>query len=95
MPLGDAGDTAHDLTRRAVAALIAIMLNKRKLERMQLARWSEAFDGRNGAPLRHDSEYQAGIHAAVIEMNRASAAVTQATAFFRSCKLHMVTQGIQ
>jgi hypothetical protein len=47
MRLVDQGDRRHDLARRAVPALQAVMLHERKLQRVQLAVVGNALDRRD------------------------------------------------
>ena len=77
-------DGRHDLAGRAIAALIAVAGNERRLHRMQCVGRAQALDGGDLVPVVHQGEAQAGIHAPAVHMHRARAALPVIAALFRS-----------
>src|ERR1700744_5449991 len=65
------GDGRHDLPRRAVTALEAVVRDKRSLHGMQGAGLPDAFNGRDRFVLVRHGETQARVHAASRHMDRA------------------------
>src|SRR6202011_4819992 len=70
----DTGDSRHDLTRSAIAALEPVTFNEGRLHRMQFVALRQAFDGGDLFPLRHDGKRQTGENPPSIEMNGAGTA---------------------
>ena len=96
MPLRYAGDRRHDLARRAVAALEAVMIDKGLLHRVQLvAGTCEAFDCGDLAILGHDGEQQARERTLPVQMDRAGAALTVVATFLGARKPHVIMQRIE
>src|SRR5580693_4978491 len=58
------GHCRHDLSGGAVTALVSIMLHKGSLNRMKIARLTDAFDRRDFFPLVHFCEGQTRINSA-------------------------------
>src|SRR5437763_13883308 len=85
-------DRGTDLSRRAVAALKSVVLNKRSLHRMQLVAVRDAFDGGDLIPFMHDRERKTGIDATTVYQTRAGAALTVLAALFRPCTLQHLAQ---
>jgi hypothetical protein len=69
--LGNQPDRRADLTRRAIAALKAVMRDERLLQRMQSAIGRQAFDGRDLGAVFHNCKCQAGHDTAPIDEHRA------------------------
>src|SRR5215813_3803525 len=61
----------HDLSRRAVPALIAVTFQESLLHRMQRFRRTESFDRRDLMPIVHEREIQTGKHSLAVHMHRA------------------------
>ncbi len=59
LDLGEHRDAGADLARRAVAALVAVVLDERRLHRMQGLGLAQTLDGGDFAALVHDRERQA------------------------------------
>src|ERR1700734_150733 len=80
MALMDAGNRRHDLTRRAIATLQRVVVEKSLLHRVQRAiprRY--ALDRRDLASLRLPRERQAAQYAAPVKMHGACAALPLVT----------------
>src|SRR5580693_7921273 len=82
----------HDLSRGAVTALVSIMFNKCNLNRMKIARLTDAFDRGDFFPLVHRRKGETRINSAAIDMHRASSTLTVVTALLRSCEVQGLTQ---
>src|SRR3989442_4423089 len=74
----------HHHSRRAEAALDTVLLVEAFMHRVQLAILLEAFDGRNGGPVRLNREEGARLHGAAIEEHGARAAVRGVAADVRA-----------
>ena len=59
MALIDAGDTGHDLPRRAIAALESVSVDEGGLQRVELIALRQAFDRRDLTALHERSERKA------------------------------------
>src|SRR3954469_3836975 len=66
-------DGRADLPGRAIAALVAVMLDAGRLHRVP--RRAEALNGRDGVPLVHDRKREAGSDAPAIDQDRARTAL--------------------
>ena len=75
LDLGEHADRRADLARRAVAALEAVVLDERRLQRVQVVRRAQPLDGDDLVALVHDRERQAGVDAPAVDQHRAGAAL--------------------
>src|SRR5439155_11656803 len=73
--VGEEVRRAEQHPRRAVAALEAVLVRERSLERRQLPVRGEAFDGDDLRPVGLDGEEHAALHRASVHQDRAGAAV--------------------
>ncbi len=88
-------DGGADLPRRAIAALIAVMLHESGLHRMQFLRCSQPFDGGDAVALMHDRQREAGINASPIDDHGAGAALAMVAALFRAGEMQLLTQSVE
>ena len=72
---------AHDLARRAEAALEAVMVDEGGLHRMQRVAVGQALDGGDLGAVVADRERQAGIDPAAVDQHGAGAALAAVAAF--------------
>src|SRR5207245_4298394 len=84
-----------DLSRRAIAALKAVVLDERSLDRMQLFAVRQSFDGRDLVTLVHGREGKTRVHAPAVDQNRARAALAVIASFFRTGQMQSLTQGVE
>ena len=85
----------HDLSRGAIAALVAVMLHERGLHRVQIAGLAEAFDRRDLVLFMHRGKRQAGVHAAAVDVDRARAALAMIAALLGAGQIRALAQGIE
>src|ERR1700739_3794538 len=71
----------HDLAAGAVAALIAVVLDKCCLHGVQIFRLSNAFNRGDLVALVHHCEGEAAVHAAAVHMHGACATLAVVAAF--------------
>jgi hypothetical protein len=96
MTLVYTGHRGHDLARRAVAALEAVVVDESLLHGMQLTTGGRKSLYRpDCVTLRSESERQAGEHALAIDMDSASAALTVVAPFFGARQVHVLTQRVE
>src|SRR5439155_23628752 len=95
MALRNAGDTGHDLSGCAIAALEGISLDEGRLQRVELVACCQTLDGGNLAPFHERGEREARFHTLAVHQHRAGAALAEAAAFLRSCKMQMLTESIE
>jgi hypothetical protein len=88
-------DRGHDLSGRAIAALISIMLDECGLHRVQGARRAQTFNGSNLRALLHERQAQARVHSTAIDMHGAGAALAMVAPFLRACESHCFAKAIQ
>jgi len=87
---------SHNKSRRAVAALLRIVVDKSRDNRVTPATVrAEAFDGFNFSTLRVDGQYSAGIDGLAIHDDRTGATGSPVTDAFGACKVQMVAQCIE
>ena len=70
------------------------MLHKCSLNRMKIARLTDAFDRGDLFPLVHRRKGQTRINSTAIDMHRTSATLTVVTALLRSCEVQGLTQTV-
>jgi len=85
----------HDLAGSTVAALVAVVLDKGGLHGVEIVRVAEALDGGNGVAFVHESESQAGVDAAAIDVNRARPALAMVAALLGAGKRKSFAQAIE
>jgi hypothetical protein len=83
------------LTRGTVTALIAIVLHKSLLHRMQLLRSAQAFDGRHICAIVHNRERQAGVNAPSIDYRGARTALSVVASLLGARHSEMIPQQIE
>jgi hypothetical protein len=96
--LADLVDHRHgrtDLPRGTVAALEAVVLDERRLHRMQLVGRAHAFDGGDLGAVVHDREAQAGIDAAAVDQHRAGAALALVAALLGAGQVQVFAQRVE
>ena len=99
---GDAGldlvehrDRRADLPGRAIAALVAVVLDEGRLHRMQVLRRAQAFDGGDLVALVHHRQRQAGIDAAPVDDHRAGAALAVVAALLGAGQVQVLAQRVE
>ena len=85
----------HDLTRGAVAALIAVVLDEGGLHGMQMIRLADALDGRDLIRRVHHGKRQARVHALAVHMHRAGAALAVIAALLGAGQVQVFAQAIE
>src|SRR4051812_46780796 len=73
--LAEQCDGGHDLPRRAVAALVAVVLDERRLYGMQRPGFSDSLDRGDLIAFVHDGERQTGRDSPSIDVHGACAAL--------------------
>ena len=90
MTLGDACNAAHNLSRRAVAALKTIVRNERRLKRMKLAVFCQALHRGNRFALVHDRKRKAGVHTSPVNVHRAGTARAEGASLLAAGQMEMI-----
>ena len=86
----------EDHRRRAIAALHAVGLAERVLQRRQLARpRRQALDGGDGVAVGLHREHQAGAHRRAVDQHRAGAADAVLAAGMRAGEQELVAQAVE
>src|SRR6266851_479496 len=88
-------DRRHDLAAGAIAALIGIVRDERRLHRMQGAGLSDTFYRRDLVALVHHGEAQARVHPPAVDMHGAGAALAVVAAFLGAGQVNGFAQAIQ
>ena len=88
-------DRGADLPRRAVAALVAVVLHEGGLHRMQVRRRAQALDGRDAIALVHHGEREAGVDPASPGDDRARAALAVIAALLGPGEMQVLAQRIE
>ena len=91
----DGADRRHDLAGRAVAALEGIVLDERRLHRMQAAIVGQALDRGDRLALAHHRQRQAGHDAPAIQQDGAGAALAEAAALLGAGQVQPVAQRVE
>src|SRR3954471_24588222 len=84
-----------DLPRRAIAALIAVMLHEGGLHRVQIVRRAQPFDGGDAVTLVHHGEGEAGEHPTTADDDRARAALAVIAALLRAREMQVLAQRVE
>src|SRR5258705_13726640 len=71
------------------------MLDKGRLQWMQIVALGKTLDGRDGLSVMHHRKRQTGVDAASFNQHRASAALAVIAPLLRTCQREMLTQRIQ
>ena len=95
MAIRDETDEQHDLTRRAIAALKAVMVDEGRLHRVQRVAGGEALDGGDFGAVEGDGEGQAGVDPPVVDQHRAGAALAAVAAFLGAGQGHALAQEVE
>ena len=82
----------HQDSRRAIAALQAVLFPKALLDGIELAVRGQPFHGRHPRSVGLDRQHQARLHRLPVEMHRASAAQARFASHVRSRQLQHVAQ---
>ena len=93
--LADQAGSRANLPGRAVAALESIMIDKGPLQWMQRAVFGETLDRCDVRAVLHDREGQARIDPAIVDQNRAGAALAVVAALLRSGQPEMNPQCVE
>ena len=88
-------DRRADLPGRAIAALIAVMLDEGGLHRMQMLRRAQPFDGGDAVALVHHRERQAGIDPPPVDHHRAGAALAVIAALLGAGEMQVLAQRVE
>ena len=89
------GDRRADLPRRAVAALEAVMLDERLLQRVQAVAVRQALDRGDLAALVLHRQRQAGVDALAVDQHRAGAAGALVAALLGAGEAEVVAQQVE
>src|ERR1700751_2802360 len=84
-----------ELPRSTVAALEAVMLNERALQRVRAALSAKSFDGRDRTALILHRKRQAGVDPLAVGQDGACPAGTLVTALFRARQAEMIAQQVE
>ena len=95
LDLVEHADRRADLARRAVAALVAVVLDEGGLHRMQLVRRAQAFDGGDLGALVHHRQRQAGVDAPAVDDHRAGAALAVVAALLGAGQVQVLAQRVE
>ena len=88
-------DRRADLARRAVAALVAVVLDEGGLHRVQLVRRAQAFDGGDAVAVVHHRQRQARVDPATVDDDRAGAALAVVAALLGAGQVQVFAQRIE
>jgi hypothetical protein len=88
-------DGRHDLTRCAIAALKAVVVDEGLLDGVQFVAAREPFDGGDGFPLSRGRQRQARQHATVLDVDRARAALAVVASLLGPCQMKVLANGIE
>ena len=88
-------DGAHDLARRAVAALEAVMGDEGGLHRMQPVAFGEAFDRQDLGAVEADGEREAGIDPPAVDEHGAGAALAAVAALLGAGQVETLAQQVE
>src|SRR5207237_5848510 len=92
MPFSHAANCREDLTRRAIAALKRILIDKRLLHRVErAARFGEPLDCCH-RPTHRDGQRQAAEHPRAVDQHRTCAALAVVAALLRPGEAKMLAQ---
>ena len=92
---GEHADRRADLAGGAVAALEAVVLDERGLQRVQRAGRAQAFDRHDLVALVHDGERQARVDAPAVDQHRAGAALPVVAALLGAGQVQVLAQRVE
>ena len=95
LDLAEHGDARADLARRAVAALVAVMLDKGLLHGVKITWGAEALDRNDLHALVHDREREAGIDPATVDNDRAGTTLAVVAALLGPGQVQVLAQGVE
>ncbi len=87
--------SGHDLSGGTDAALVGIVLDEGGLHRVEIARLSQPFNGRNLIALVHGRKGEAGVDAAPVDVHGAGSALTVVAALFRAGQVEVFAQAVK
>jgi hypothetical protein len=93
--LVDHGDARHDLTGCTKAALESVVLDERRLDRVELAVPLQPFDGGDPLALLHRRERHAGEDAASLDMHGTGPALAAIAPLFCAGQRQFFTQRVE
>src|SRR5438477_9209034 len=85
----------HDLTRSAIAALISVMRQKRRLHWIEIFRLAETFNRGDLIVFVHGGKDEARVHPSPIDVHRAGAALPVVASLFRSREMQIFAETIE
>src|ERR1700733_7372270 len=85
----------HDLPRRAVAALIPIVFDERRLHRMHMIRLAQSFDRCDLVVRVHHRERQARVYPPTVDVHRTGPALTVIATLLRPSQLQVLAKAVQ
>ena len=95
LALAHQADRAHDLARRAEAALEAVMGDEGGLHRVEPVAVGEALDRQHVGAVQADGQRQAGIDAPPVDQHRAGAALAAVAALLGSGQVKTLAQQVE
>jgi hypothetical protein len=84
-----------DLAGRAVAALVAVVLDEGGLHRVQVVGRAQALDGGDLVAVVHDGQAQAAVDPPAVDHDRAGPALAVVAALLGAGQLPVLAQGVQ
>src|SRR5579884_3817152 len=87
--------SGHDLAGSAISALVAIVLNKGRLDGVQISILCKPFDCGDLVALVHDGKTQAGVHTASIHVDSTGTALAMVATLLCAWKPEVLSQSIQ
>ncbi|KQR35760.1 hypothetical protein ASF91_22055 [Rhizobium sp. Leaf155] len=84
------GDGGTDLPRRTVATLETIVLDERRLHRMQIVGLTKTFNGGDFVTFMHDRKRQTGVDATTIDHDSACTALAMVASLFGSGEMQVL-----
>jgi hypothetical protein len=95
VPLMNASNSRHDLTRCAEAALKGVLINECLLNRVEGLAVCKTLNGRYFSTIDGSSEDHASVNPPAIQMNRAGPALAIVAALLGTRELQPLTQEVQ
>src|SRR5262245_8411513 len=95
MALRDAAEAGHDLARRTKSALQTVVLDERRLERVELVAVRQTFDRLDLGTVVHRGQRQARGDPPAVEKDGARAARTLVAPLLRAGEIKRLAQHVQ
>src|SRR5688572_17427282 len=95
LDLVEHSDGRTDLTRRTVAALIAVMLDEGRLHGMEIIRRAKALDRRDRVAFVHHGKAKTGVDADAINEDCARAALPVIASLLGAGQMEVLTKGVE